>query len=253
MRDFCPKTICRIVSAALLLALGTTVRAADAPFAHDEPGCGAIAGHVPHDLSSLGHGLLSAPRNAIRPSNLKWELPVAAATGLLIAYADQPASRRIQSPSFERDSVRGSNIGVGIELGTAGLMYAVGCHGHRSPFMANTGWTALEAMGAANGINLLIKAGTNRQYAYKTNSQGEFWEGGKSFASGHAATSFAFAAVIAHRYPDKRWLKWTAYGLATGVTLARLGGKKHFLSDTVVGATLGYVTGTYFVEQTKGR
>ncbi len=40
-------------------------------------------------------------------------------------------------------------------------------------------------------------------------------------------------------------VKWGAYGLATGVSLARIGGKKHFVSDVLVGATLGYVTGTY--------
>jgi hypothetical protein len=241
LRAFSPLFLVLICAPALL--------AADISFRNDDQGCGAIVGRLPGDLSSLGHAILAAPRNAIRPGNLKWELPVAAATGVLIAYADQPANTRIQSPIFERDSVRGSNVGVGIELGTAGFMYAWGCHANHSPSLANTGWTALEAMGAANGINLMIKAGTNRQYAYKPNSQGEFWEGGKSFASGHAATSFAFAAVIAHRYPEKRWVKWTAYGLATGVSLARLGGKKHFPSDTVVGAMLGYVMGTYFARQ----
>ncbi len=129
-------------------------------------------------------------------------------------------------------------------------MYAIGCTGHRSSYAANTGWTALEAMGAANGVTLLLKAATNRQYAYKAGSEGEFWEGGKSFPSGHAATSFAFASVIAHRYPNKRWLKWSAYGLATGVSLVRLAGKRHFPSDTLVGATVGYITGTYLAKHT---
>jgi len=54
-------------------------------------------------------------------------------------------------------------------------------------------------MGAANLINLGVKAATNRQYPYQKNSRGEFWEGGKSSPSGHAAASFAFAAVLAHR------------------------------------------------------
>ena len=71
-----------------------------------------------------------------------------------------------------------------------------------------------------------------------------------SFPSGHAATSFAFASVIAHRYPNKRWLKWSAYGLATGVSLVRLAGKRHFPSDTLVGATVGYITGTYLAKHT---
>jgi membrane-associated phospholipid phosphatase len=63
--------------------------------------------------------------------------------------------------------------------------------------------------------------------------------------SGHAAASFAFASVIAHRYPKNPWLKWGAYGLATGVSFARVAGKKHFVSDIVAGGVVGYVTGTY--------
>jgi membrane-associated phospholipid phosphatase len=164
---------------------------------------------------------------------------------LLIATSDHHINSHIQSPSFAQAASRGSNVGLGIELGTAGLMYLVGCSGRRSSYAANTGFTALEAMGAASLMNLGIKVATNRQYAYAPNTHGEFWEGGKSFPSGHAAASFAFASVIAHRYPNKRWLKWSAYGLATGVSLARLGGKKHFASDILVGGTLGYVTGTY--------
>jgi len=188
--------------------------------------------------------MAAAPRNAIRPGNLKWELPIAAATGLLIATADSHIDNHIQSRSFVNASARGSNIGLGIELGAAGLMYLGGCVGHRSSYAANTGFTALEAMGAANLMTFGIKAATNRQYAYHANPQGEFWEGGRSFPSGHAATSFAFASVIAHRYPHNIWVKLGVYGLATGVSFARVGGKKHFTSDILVGGTIGYVTVT---------
>jgi membrane-associated phospholipid phosphatase len=190
--------------------------------------------------------LASTPREAIRPVNLKWELPIAAATGLLIATSDDHIDSHIRSPSFTSAAARGSNVGLGIELGAAGLTYLLGCVGHRSSHAANSGFTALEAMGAANVITYALKVVTNRQYAYHTNSHGEFWEGGKSFPSGHAATSFAFASVIAHRYPHNPWLKWGVFGLATGISLARVGGKKHFASDILVGGTLGYVTGTYF-------
>ena len=211
----------------------------------DDGGCREIAGQIPHTASVFGHGLISAPRNAIQPRNLKWELPIAAATGLLIATSDNHINNHIHSATFVQASARGSNIGLGIELGAAGLMYLGGCSGHRSPSMASTGFRALEAMGAANLVTLAVKAAANRQYAYHPNPQGEFWEGGRSFPSGHAATSFAFASVIAHRYPHHAWVKWGAYGLATGVSLARIGGKKHFASDVLVGATIGYVSGTY--------
>jgi len=208
-------------------------------------GCKQVAGQLPQAASTFGRGLAMAPRDAVRPSNLKWELPIAAATGLLIVSVDNHLNNHIRSASFAQDAARGSNVGLGIELGAAGLAYLVGCTGHRSPYMANSGFTALEAMGAASVVGLGIKEATNRQYAYAKNTHGEFWEGGGSFPSGHATASFAFASVIAHRYPKNPWLKWGAYGLATGVSFARVAGKKHFVSDIVAGGVVGYVTGTY--------
>jgi len=237
----------RTIIRLLLILAGCSARtwAAEDTARPSDSGCRQIAGQLPHAASTFGHGLATAPRNAIRPRNLAWELPIAAATGILIASADDHINNHIQSRSFAQASARGSNIGLGIELGAAGLMYAVGCSGQRSSYAANTGFTALEAMGAANLMSLAVKVATNRQYAYHTSPHAEFWEGGRSFPSGHAATSFAFASVVAHRYPHKPWVQWGVYGLATGVSLARIGGKKHFASDVLVGATLGYVTGTY--------
>ena len=96
-------------------------------------------------------------------------------------------------------------------------------------------------------INLGIKEGFRRQYPYQPNSTGAFFQPSRagSFTSGHATTSFAFAAAIAHRYPHKPWVVWGSYGLATGSSLARLPAKKHFPSDILVGAAIGYATGTY--------
>ncbi len=227
-----------VMSAALLCA-------AEEPALTSDGGCRQIAGQLPHTAYTFGQGLVAAPRNAIRPSNLKWELPIAAATGLLIATGDNHINNHIESPTLVRNSARGSNIGLGIELGVAGLMYVGGCVGQHSSYAANTGFSALEAMGAASLMTFAIKTATNRQYAYHPSTQAEFWEGGRSFPSGHAAASFAFASVIAHRYPHNPWIKWGAYALATGVSLARVGGKKHFASDILVGGTIGYVTGTY--------
>ena len=232
----------------LLLALASCTPltwAVQDPAGTGDGGCRQIASQLPHTASTFGHGLATMPRNAIKLNNLKWELPIAAATGLLIATGDDHINSHIHSPSFAQASARGSNVGLGIELGAAGLMYVAGCSGHHSPYAASTGFTALEAAGAASVMTFALKEATNRQYAYHPGTNAEFWEGGRSFPSGHAAASFAFASVIAHRYPRNFWLKWGAYGLATGVSLARVGGKKHFASDILIGGTLGYVTGTY--------
>lgn len=199
------------------------------------------------EASQFGHGLKAVPRGVVRPNNLKWELPILAATGVLIAKVDRPADNRIQSKSLQQTAGQWSNVGLGLEIGSAALAYGIGCGKHHS-YLRDTGFRALAAMGAAGTVDLALKLTFDRQFPYTPNSTGKFWGGGRSFPSGHSATSFAFAAVIAHRYPHKRWLKWSAYALATGVSLSRYPAKKHFPSDILIGATLGYVTGTYLAK-----
>lgn len=196
------------------------------------------------DGQNLAHGVGTAPRDAFRPHNLAWELPMAAGVGLLIAKYDVPAADRIQSTSLQQTAGRWSNIGVGMELGSAGFAFAAGCAKHNS-HLSTAGFKALDSAGAALLIDAGVKAAFNRQYPYSGHSRGEFWEGGKSFASGHSAMSFGFASAIAHEYPHKRWVQIAAYALATGVSLSRYPAKKHFPSDIIVGAGIGYLTGTY--------
>ena len=199
---------------------------------------------IGHDVAWFGHGLESAPRSAFKLRNLEWELPVAAGTAALIAWGDAPASRQIRSRSLENNASRASNIGLGLELGTAAVTYGLGCFEGKDG-LRQTGLLALEAAGAASAMTWVVQRGVNRQRPFQGGGAGEFWEGGTSFASGHAAASFAFASVVAHRYPHKAWIKWGAYAAAAAVSLARYPAKQHFLSDILVGSTLGYVTGTY--------
>jgi len=61
-----------------------------------------------------------------------------------------------------------------------------------------------------------------------------------SFPSGHTATAFAYARVLADQYPHQKDL-W--YGLAAGVGWSRMGVRAHFVQDVVAGAALGYWIG----------
>jgi membrane-associated phospholipid phosphatase len=165
----------------------------------------------------------------------------------MIAKVDRPADNRIQSRSLKQTAGQWSNIGLGLEIGSAALAYGIGCGTHHS-YLRDTGFKALAAMGAAGTVDLALKLAFDRQFPYTPGSAGKFWGGGRAFPSGHSATSFAFAAVVAHRYPKNKWVKWGAYALATGVSLSRYPAKKHYPSDILIGATLGYVTGTYLAE-----
>src|SRR5258708_1749828 len=199
------------------------------------------------EASQFGSGLKGVPRGAVRPGNLKWELPILAATGVMIAKIDRPADNRIQSKSLQQTAGQWSNVGLGLELGSAALAYGIGCGKHHS-YLRDMGFKALAAMGAAGTADLALKLAVDRQFPYTPNSTGKVWGGGRAFPSGHSATSFAFSAVVAHRYPKNKWVKCGAYELAPGVSLSRYPAKKHYPSDILIGATLGYVTGTYLAE-----
>jgi hypothetical protein len=78
----------------------------------DAGGCRQVASQLPQAASTFGRGLAVAPRDAVRPSNLKWELPIAAATGLLIVSVDNHVNQSHSlcfirsgcSPGIERGS-----------------------------------------------------------------------------------------------------------------------------------------------------
>jgi membrane-associated phospholipid phosphatase len=62
-----------------------------------------------------------------------------------------------------------------------------------------------------------------------------------SFPSGHDSNAFALAAVAERHYGWKAGVP--AYTLASLVAVSRLQRNKHYLSDVMAGATLGYIVG----------
>jgi membrane-associated phospholipid phosphatase len=62
-----------------------------------------------------------------------------------------------------------------------------------------------------------------------------------SFPSGHTAGAFTVAPILAHRYGWKVGVP--AYALAFVTGMGRIEDHKHYLSDVVAGATLGYIVG----------
>ena len=81
-----------------------------------------------------------------------------------------------------------------------------------------------------------------RDRPFTGNGRGQFFQGGRSFPSDHAAISWAIASVIAREYPGVL-THLLAYGTATGVDAARLVGHKHFATDVIVGSALGWYLG----------
>jgi membrane-associated phospholipid phosphatase len=88
-------------------------------------------------------------------------------------------------------------------------------------FLVNWAWTSV------------LKAAVGRE---RPNGQDE-----KSLPSGHASNAFALASVLERHYGWKVGVP--AYALASAVAASRLQRDKHYLSDVMAGATLGYVVG----------
>jgi membrane-associated phospholipid phosphatase len=63
-----------------------------------------------------------------------------------------------------------------------------------------------------------------------------------SFPSGHAASAFALATVVASEYGENRLVPRLMYGAATLCALSRMNDNAHWLSDVVIGSAIGHFT-----------
>ena len=69
-----------------------------------------------------------------------------------------------------------------------------------------------------------------------------------SFPSGHTSTAFALAGAAAGRHPDW-YVQVPAYVLATAAGLQRIDTRKHWTSDVIAGALVGYAVSAFLVDR----
>jgi len=179
--------------------------------------------------------ILTAPFH-LAWSDAVWALPVAAATAALVA-SDAWFSRQVPGGEIARSRSL-SNYGAFSLAGAAAGLYLFGKAGGDG-HAAETGWQAGEAAVNAAAVDFALKNIFQRQRPYQGSGRGNFFAGGSSFPSEHAAVSWAVAGVVAHEYPGTV-TRIAAYGLAAVVTVARVTGKEHFPSDAMVGGAMGY-------------
>jgi membrane-associated phospholipid phosphatase len=283
----------RVAALLLLAALPLGLWAGDrAPrTAGDEPEAlfSLSIGRSPGDPTTSGpapdirYSFRSLGRDFLRDAGEIWSYPahvksrdllpialVAAATGFLIAndegihegfgdYRDNHAWVRHAGPAI---TVMGS-YGA---WGTAGLFLGVG-------LLAKDGKAVETAVLAANAmlqseiLLTFIKGLTGRQRPEAAGGV-DHWSGPvgffkrfekgqmgfyDSFPSGHTATAFSLATVVAMEYERTVWVPIVAYTVATGVGLSRVTLDKHWLSDVLVGSVVGHVIGRMVVRNHRRR
>lgn len=104
----------------------------------------------------------------------------------------------------------------------------------------------------ANSFAQVGKYASTRQRPLVDPPDGNRWFLGNrndSFFSGHTTTAFSVATVIAEEYKETVWIPIASYTLATCAGLSRLHDNKHWASDILTGALVGYVTGKLIVHK----
>lgn len=187
-------------------------------------------------------GLWTSPTR-IRFSDATWLVPLGGFAAALFA-TDSDMSRHLSNdPSTLKNYQHISDYGAYSMAGGAAGLYFLGVLTHND-HERETGFLSGESAIDALAIVEALKFATGRQRPYQDSGTGNFFHGGASFPSEHAAGAWAIAGTVAHEYPSP-FMKVLAYGMATLVSASRITAKQHFPSDVLIGSALGYLTSEY--------
>ncbi len=181
-----------------------------------------------------------------------------------LSFADEPIQRfavklRNNNPDIANVSKYVTNFGGVYEAYT---LAAIGAYGFifKNTKMQTTTLLATQAYIAGGAVESVTKflSGRTRPSVYPVGIEAEprflgpFSKtskdaGGKkvysSFPSGHTTVAFAAATVFALEYKNKPIVPIIAYSAATLIGLSRISENKHWSTDVLVGAALGFLTG----------
>ncbi|MDT5269631.1 MAG: hypothetical protein QOH49_1817 [Acidobacteriota bacterium] len=231
---------CVLISAAGASAQSPTPTPTPAPQASPTP---TLESRFFKNILRDQRAIWTSPFHLSR-GDAKWAVPLGLSAVALLA-TDQETdefgyNRRRMSVS--RDvSLAGSTYGT---AGVAAAFYLAG-RATGNARARETGLLGGEALIDGAIVFSVLKNVARRQRPGHDEGQGEFFEGGHSFPSGHATSAWALATVIANEYRHRRSVQIAAYGLATAVSLSRYTGRNHFLGDVLVGSAIGYGIGRY--------
>jgi Capsule assembly protein Wzi/PAP2 superfamily len=179
----------------------------------------------------------------VRYSDATWLVPLGGLTAALFV-TDSDFSRHLSAnPNTQTTYRHVSEYGAYSMVGGAAGTYFLGLvthndHQRESGFLS--GEAAIDSLIAVEALKLV----TGRQRPNQNSGEGQFWKGGASFPSEHAAAAWSIAGIMAHEYPSP-FMKFLAYGMASTVSVSRIGAKQHFPSDVLVGAAIGYLSSEY--------
>jgi membrane-associated phospholipid phosphatase len=135
-------------------------------------------------------------------------------------------------PWVHRVFVTGKYLGAYALVGATGTIYAYGRITGR-PRISHVGMDLVRALVVDEVLTQVIKRTVRRERPDGSDH--------KSFPSGHASSTFAFATAL------ERHLSWRyavpAYVFASYVASSRMHENRHFASDVIFGAAVGIISG----------
>lgn len=111
----------------------------------------------------------------------------------------------------------------------------------RSPALRRRGGRVLASVVVAGLTTGAVKKITGRRRPAVTNDPLLFkpFSNHDSFPSGHATMAFALATSLSKEIKN-RWASAALYTFATGTAWSRMNDRRHWLSDVLAGATVGF-------------
>lgn len=184
-------------------------------------------------------------------SDAKWWAIFGGTTAALIA-SDHWTSKQLPNTNDQLSVANWTSKfgGASFLLPATGAFYFAGLATKNEKFR-ETGILGFEALANAQIVVTVGKFVTRRDRPLEGDGNGSYWGGhtssplNSSFPSGHAISSWALASIVAHEYPRPLIVPIAAYGLAATVVGSRFAARKHFASDVVLGAALGWFIGDY--------
>jgi membrane-associated phospholipid phosphatase len=186
---------------------------------------------------------------SLHQGDTKWIAPLTVSSAVLFA-TDHRSAGELEEPGDHRSRLRiSSDISRGgsfyVTGAIAGTFYFIG-RTTNDQRARETGLLSMEALIDSGVVTSVLKTVSQRPRPTIDDASGEFFDRGGSFPSGHSASAWSVATVVASEYGRHRPLvRFAAYGLATAVSMSRYTGQNHFLSDVLVGSAIGYGIGRY--------
>jgi len=186
-----------------------------------------------------------------------------------LAFADKPIQRealklRNRSTTVRSISRQVTNFGGPYEVYT---LVSLGAYGYifKNEKIRTTTLLATQSYITSGAVSGIVKFLTGRERPYSTDPNapqptpafhGPFYKGVKqangkrlnnSFPSGHTTAAFSAATVYALEYKNRPLIPILSYSAATLIGLSRIAENKHWATDVLTGAALGYLTGRLVV------